>query len=77
MGRIEVEVGRASLGPSQLEHAVSAVLGQVGRQVDAQSTKFGQMLTHVRILPDAVLQPRLGLEPLLLTLKTGAGFTCT
>jgi hypothetical protein len=38
MGRIDVEVSRASLGSSNLNHMVGAGLGQIGGQVDVQAT---------------------------------------
>ena len=55
MRSVEVEVRRACLRPAQLDHLVGARLGQIGGQVDVEATKFGKMLTLVRILTLAVL----------------------
>jgi hypothetical protein len=75
LGRIEVEVGRVSLGPSELDHLVCARLGQVSGQVDTQATELGEVIALVDMFTGAVVQPEFRRELFLLTMKIGQGFS--
>jgi hypothetical protein len=71
---IDVEVGRVSLRPAQLDHLIGARLSQVGGQVNFKATELGEVLTLLGILALAVFEPEFGLEALLLTPKVVLAF---
>ena len=66
-------MGRASPRPAKLDHAVGAILCQVGGQVDAKSMELGKVFALVRVLAGAEVQPKLRLESLLLALESMPG----